>query len=404
MSTYVGNGAASTTEQTGTQATIHNPLGVAIDPAGNVYATAYSSARVVKIAPGAVQTYLAGSGVSGYVDAVGTFARFHFVSGITFYGGYVFVTEHGNNDGIRMIDVATSLVSTRASRGQGHVDSTGAGSMFYTPWGITADANGILYVADHDNSRIRRLRNECTIATVAGAGASWRDGPGSWATFNSPYDIVIDPLNSFAYVADLSNNRIRAIDLATQLVTTLAGSSSGGADGVGSFATFAAPSSLALNPLSNTLFVTEVSGHRVRMVSTSGVVSTLAGSGTASYADGTGTAASFYNLRGIAIDDTFSTLFVSDSFYSRIRAIAISTAAVTTFAGSGSNTYADGVGSGASFNVPWGLTLLAGTLYVADSSNHRIRAIVVSSQTVSTLAGSGVGVFGTSLTRCVLAG
>ena len=115
--------------------------------------------------------------------------------------------------------------------------------------------------------------------------------------------------------------------------------------------------------------------HRIRKITSAGVVTTLAGSGSAAFADGAGTSASFYYPRGVAVDAS-GTVYVADGNNNRIRKVSAA-GVVTTLAGSGTIAFADGAGTSASFYYPTGVAVGAtsGTVYVADNSNHRIRII-----------------------------
>ena len=194
-------------------------------------------------------------------------------------------------------------------------------------------------------------------------------------------------------------NRIRQIIISTGVVTTLAGSGSGTfADGTGAGASFRNPISVAASTDGTRLFVSDLNNHRIRqIVISTGVVTTLAGSGSAEFADGTGVAASFNYPNAVAASPDGTLLFVADRYNHRIRKIVISTGVVTTLVGSGTNTFADGTGAGASFNNPMGVAASTdGTLlFVADYSSRRIRQIlgqiVISTGVVTTLAGSGSG-------------
>lgn len=191
------------------------------------------------------------------------------------------------------------------------------------------------------------------------------------------------------YVVEFGNHRIRVIDMSTRMVTTLAGSATNSAiDAVGTFATFNNPTSLVLDPTSSFMYVTDFGNHRIRKVTTSGIVSTFVGAGAGS-SDATGTL--FYNPKGIAIDATFTYLFVTESSsFSRIRKITISSAAVALFAGSGTNAFADGDGAAASFNGPFGIVQYGDFLFVADMNNHRIRKVsMTGTATVSSVLGTG---------------
>jgi sugar lactone lactonase YvrE len=154
-------------------------------------------------------------------------------------------------------------------------------------------------------------------------------------------------------------------------VTTLAGSSRGYADGTGTAAQFALPAGIAAD--GENLYVADSGNHRIRkIVIASGVVTTLAGDGTAGYADGRGAAAQFNRPGGVAVDG--GVLYVADQNNHRIRKIVIASGEVTTYAGS-TQGYADGRGTAAQFNAPYSIAVYGGKLYVTDTLNHRIRVI-----------------------------
>ncbi|MDQ6963150.1 MAG: hypothetical protein Q9M28_11610, partial [Mariprofundaceae bacterium] len=147
-------------------------------------------------------------------------------------------------------------------------------------------------------------------------------------------------------------------------VTTVAGNP-WFADGLGTAARFYNPQGIAVDA-SGSLYLADTSNHRIRKISALGVVTTVAGSGVAGFADGVGTAARFYNPRGITVDAS-GTLYVADTSNHRIRKISAS-GVVTTVAGSGVAGFADATGTAAQFNTPIGITVDAsGTLYVADT-------------------------------------
>jgi hypothetical protein len=330
----------------------------------------------------AVVTTFAGStsGVSGYTDATGTAARFSSLRGITTDGNNLYVADTYNHS-IRKIVIATGVVITLAGSTSGFIgntDSTGNSARFNTPFGITTDGSN-LYVADTNNHSIRKIvLASGVVTTLAGSTtgvAGYTDATGNAARFQNPTGITTDGIN--LYVADTNNQSIRKIVIATGDVTTLAGSlTSGNTDGTGTAATFAIPSSIITD--GSNLYLADTGNHSIRkIVIATGVVTTLAGS-TASVSgnsDGTGTAARFNFPYGITTDGI--NLYVADTNNQSIRKIVIGTGVVTTLAGSttGIAGNIDATGTAARFNAPWGLTTDGSKLYVGDSSNANVRVV-----------------------------
>ncbi|MBK9295269.1 MAG: hypothetical protein IPN02_00005, partial [Candidatus Microthrix sp.] len=174
-------------------------------------------------------------------------------------------------------------------------------------------------------------------------------------------------------------------------VTTLAGSTAGFADGSDTTAQFNGPTGVAVAP-DGTVYIADTNNHRIRATNpTTGQVTTLAGTGIVGHADGPGDTAKFAVPFGVAVAPN-GTVYVADTNNHRIRAIDPTTGSVTTVAGTDNAGYADGPGASAQFNGPTGVTVAPdGTIYVADFFNHRIRAINPTTGSVTTLAGSGSG-------------
>lgn len=243
-----------------------------------------------------------------------------------------------------------------------------------------------------------------TVLTFAGGGVvnSATDGAGTTARFNNPNGITSD--GTSLYVADSGNRVIRRIDMATGVVTTLAGSGlAGSKDGTGTGATFSTPNGITTDGIS--LFVADSGNNRIRkitpltgtlsaMTSANAQVTTLAGTGSLSPTAGspwdspTGTTATIRSPYGITTDGT--SLYVTDGS-NRLRKIDIATSAVTTLAGSGAYSSTDGTGTAASFYRPHGIAITPDntTLYVADSGTNVIRKVVITSGVVSTFMGPG---------------
>lgn len=245
-------------------------------------------------------------------------------------------------------------------------------AQFNHPYGLALDAHGTLYVTDDANHRICKVSRDGVVSVVAGSGsAGFADGLGTAAQFNDPTNLAFDAVGN-AFVADRSNHRIRKIT-PTGVVSTFAGSGTAASvEGTGTGASFSYPQGIALDAAGN-VYVTEENGHRLRKITPAGVTSTLAGSGTAGFADGTGPAAQFYNSYGIGVDAA-GNVYVGDYSNSLLRKITPG-GVVTTLAGTGVAAFADGALPGmlnqAIGVVPDG----SGSLYVAGYNDHRIRIV-----------------------------
>ncbi|MDU0460284.1 MAG: hypothetical protein RW306_16270 [Geobacteraceae bacterium] len=324
-----------------------------------------------------VTTFAGSSFVSGAIDAVGTAARFNTPNGVTTDGTSLFVADNINHT-IRKILISTGAVTTIAgvAGSSGSADGIGTNARFYNPLGITTDGINI-YVADSNNNTIRRIVISTglvtTLAGTAGISGS-ADGTGASARFNGLSGITTDGTN--LYVADIYNNTIRKVVISTGAVTTLSGIAGiqGSADGTGTSATFYWPSGLTTDGTS--LYVTDRGNGTIRKISIStGVVSTMAGvAGIHGFADGVGSAAQFYNPMGITSDGT--SLYITDYVDNVIRKLDISSNSVTTIAGSaGIQGALDGIGSLARFYWPTGITTDGQSLFIVDSQNNSIRKI-----------------------------
>ena len=306
----------------GTGALFNSPHGMAVDKQGNIYVTEITNNLIRKITPAGVVSTLAGlAGASGTNDGVGSAARFN------------------------------------------------------SPYAVTVDDAGIVYVADTFNHTIRKITAAGAVSTLAGLGgvSGTNDGTGSAARFDHPFGLVPDKSGNI-YVVDDKNQTIRKIAPGA-VVTTIAGSAghSGSSDGTNSVAMFKFPSAIVMNS-SGVLFVADEYNHTIRRVTTNGVVSTFAGSaGNHGLVDATGTAARFYNPNGLAIDAA-DNLYVSEYLNDTIRQITPA-ALVTTLAGwPQSIGSSNGIGSSVLFNNPRQDAVDSlGNIYVADFANQLIR-------------------------------
>jgi sugar lactone lactonase YvrE len=324
----------------------------------------------------------AGSGNAKFADGTGTNASFYSPSGVAVdSSGNLYVADTGNNR-IRKITTQGS-VSTIAGSAAGYTDGSGANASFNLPTGLVIDSSNNIYICDLHNNRIRVMNSSGSVSTFAGNGNyGFADGTGLNTSFYSPMSIAIDSSNNI-YVADHNNNRIRKIT-PNAVVTTIAGNGTPSfADGNGTNASFYYPSGIVIDS-SNNIYVADTGNNRIRKINTQGVVSTIAGSGTASYIDGSGVNAQFYLPTGITLDSS-GNLYVTDYNNQVIRTISTS-GTVTTLAGTGTATFIDDVGYNAGFYGPCGITIdSSGNLYVADSVNNRIRQITTASVQTRTI-------------------
>ncbi|NEV95103.1 hypothetical protein G3567_13255, partial [Psychroflexus sp. YR1-1] len=216
----------------------------------------------------------------GFADGTGSSAQFNYPIGVAVdASGTVYVAD-ANNHRIRKITPA-GAVSTLAGSTYGFADGTGISAQFANPTGVAVDASGTVYVADQFNHRIRKITSAGVVSTLAGNIRGFADGEGSSAQFNNPLGVTLDASGN-VYVADGSNHRIRKITSA-RVVSTLAGSIRGFADGEGNSAQFNYPTGVAVDA-SGTVYVTDYFNHRIRKITAAGVVSTLAGSGVSGFA------------------------------------------------------------------------------------------------------------------------
>lgn len=253
---------------------------------------------------------------------------------------------------------------------------------FSYPDGVIFDSKGNLFIAE-DGHDIRKIDTSGQVTTFAGSNeVGYVDGSANLARFNSIIGIVVDASDNL-YVTDAGNNRIRKIS-PTGIVTTIAGTSySGSTNGAANVATFDSPTGIAID-LAGNLYISDNGNNIIRKISTNGFITTIAGSGVAGYVDGKGTGARFNSPNGLCIDAA-GNIYVADGNNFRIRKISID-GIVSTLAGNGVPVVIDGFGTSASLTNPNGIAIDASNnLYVG---NEVLRKISPSGQ-VTTIAGSG---------------
>jgi uncharacterized protein (TIGR03437 family) len=262
------------------------------------------------------------------------------------------------------------------------------------PNGVAVDSSGNLYIADTGNNRVRKVSNGI-ISTVAGNGTygfGGDNGPAGSAELNAPSGVAVDSSGNL-YIADTANNRIR--EVSHGVISTVAGNGTqgfGGDNGPAAGAQLNQPNGVAVDSAGN-LYIADLGNNRVRQVS-NGVVSTVAGNGTRGFSGdgGPATSAQLYFPEGVAVDSA-GNLYIADQWNDRIR--KVSNGLIGTVAGSWFNGYSgdNGPATSAGLSRPSGVAVdSAGNLYIADTNNQRIRKI--SNAIIATVAGNGTAGYG----------
>ncbi|WP_454801647.1 hypothetical protein [Mucilaginibacter phyllosphaerae] len=311
VSTFTGAGAGYV-NATGTAALFNHPTAVTADAAGNVYVSDSYNSVIRKITPDGVTSTVAGTGTLGYVDGPGATAQFYAPAGLAVdAGGNIFVADMGNNI-IRKIS-ADGVVTTLAGNGSaGYANGTGNAATFNSPSGIAIDAQGDLLVTDMGNSLIRKVTQAGVVTTIVGnRGVGYINASGINATLNKPSGIALD-VSGNMYITETGTNSVRKIDK-SYMVSTFIGGLDSLAYAVGK------PQAISIDA-NNNFYIADANG-RILKVSKDKVLTILAGtSGTTGDADGVGTAASFYDPRGIVADKQ-GHVYVADYNNNRIRKI-----------------------------------------------------------------------------------
>jgi hypothetical protein len=326
----------------------------------------------------------------GFANGIGTNAKFRSLHGISCspIGNFALVVDYHNHL-IRQIDLSTTSVTTLAGSvsSSGSANGIGTNSKFNYPTGVSISPDSsFALVADYYNNLIRHIvLSTVTVTTLAGVTGSTgaQNGLGTNAKFNYPTRVSISPNHSFALVADYYNSLIRHIVLTTASVTTLAGAvgSAGFVDGYGTNAKFNFPYAVSLSPDGLLALVADYSNNRIRQIDLSTIlVTTLAGTTSSGSTNGVGTQASFYYPMGVTISPDSSVALIAEYQRNLIRRVVLTSASVTTLAGGGTGS-TNGIGTNALFSSPYDVSLSADGSYalVTDNFNDLIRKVSVSS-------------------------
>ncbi len=379
-------------------ATVNGPSDVALDGDGNLYIADTENNRIRRVDPTGIITTIAGTGVRGYSGDGGpaVAAQLSLPSVVALDGeGNLYIADTYNNR-IRRVD-SSGIISTIAGTGEDGFSGDGGpavASLLNRPSGVAVDGNGNLYIADTENQRIRRVDAAGTITTIAGTGEEGYggdSGPAVAALLDYPNGLAIDIVGNL-YIVDSGNHRIRRVD-SSGMITTIAGTGEGGYSGDGGPAVTAQllfPTGIVADGAGN-LYVADTDNQRIRRINSSGTITTLAGTGEQVFGGEGGPAveAQLAYPRGVAVDGS-GHVYIADSGNSRVRRID-SSGMITTVAGTGEGGYSgDGGPAGtAQLNSPSGVAVDgSGNVYIADTQNHRIRRVDATGMII-TIAGTG---------------
>lgn len=333
---------------------------------------------------------IAGTGFAGYSGNGGqaTACELDYSTGVALTKtGLLYIADDPNHT-VRMIDISSGIITTIAGTHLGGFSGDGgqaSAADLYYPTGVAVDSSGNIYIADAGNNRVRFVNHSTgIILTIAGDGAASYGGDGGQATaaeLNNPTGVTPDNAGNI-YIADEYNNRIRKVILSTGIISTVAGSSVQGYGGDGGQATLAKmfnPNGTALDGLGN-LYIADTYNDRVRIVNlTSGSINTYAGDGNYGMAGdgGPATAAELWAPWEVTMDASHN-LYITDNNNNKIREVTFSSGIINTLAGNGTGGFSGdgGPAIAAELNFPQGTAIDGfGNLYFADMANNRIRKI-----------------------------
>lgn len=403
ISTIAGNGSRVFSGDGGAamSAGLISPHAVAVDASGDLYLTDAQRVRKVSAATGIIVT-VAGSGNPTFSGDGGaaTLAGLSAPSSLAFDNSGSFYIGDSAHFRVRKVDSTTGIINTIAGNGSGTYggdDGPAVVAIMGDVRGIATDAAGAIYIADGPNYRVRKVAATTRIiSTVAGNGVAGYTGDGGDATLarlTSPFGVAVDASGSI-YIADAGTPRVRKVDGASGVITTIAGNGSFGYSGDGGPATSASLSSIGAIAVdtSGTLYISD-SGSRIRKVdSGTGVITTVAGNGTRGYGGDGGIATSAsISAQGVFVDQTGG-LYIADFGSNRIRKVDAASGIITTIAGNGTATFSGDGGAATSAGIPSPTYITMdtmGSLYIVGLFNL-VRRVDVTTGVITTIAGNGV--------------
>jgi len=385
------------------EAPIGNILTVIVGPRNEIYFADPGNDMVMKVSADGILTVVAGNGITGYSGDGGpaTRASLNLPTSIAFDSAGILYIADNNNVRIRRVS-SSGIISTYAGTGRAGFGGDGGpanqATFFSDLPNVAVDRNGNLYVVDRFNQRIRRIDRNGVITTVAGNGRSEYSGDGGPATqagFNFPSGVAVDDAGNL-YITDRLNHRIRRVTLDGR-ISTYAGTGVAGFGGDGGAATSArlnSPFNVGPDAAGN-VYIADSVNNSVRRVNPQGIITTVAGNQRFAFSGDGGTAlqASLTLPRSVA-PDAAGGFYIADELAGRVRRVSPE-GIITTVAGNGLiRSFSDGIAATQAYlNNPRGIWLAPdGRLYIADTENHYLRVVDTSGR-ISTLAGRGGGAF-----------
>lgn len=410
ITSVAGNGQAGFSGDNGPAlaAALRFPSAVALGRRGDLFIADSQNQRIRRVDADGIISTIAGVGIFGFSGEGGlaTEARLSAVNGLAVDADDNLFLSDTFNQRIRKIDSTTGIITTVVGNGEagfsGDGDTATAASLF-EPYGVFVDEAGNLYIADRFNHRIRKVDAQTgIITTVAGTGDngfSGDEGAATAAALNHPISVAMDAAGNL-FVADRDNFRIRKVDAQTGVISTVAGQGTAGFSGDGEAATDARirrPAGVMVDGSAN-LYIADSLNRRIRQVDLDqGNITTVAGKGDYEF-PGDGSLATTILLRdpeSVTIDEA-GDVYISDTFHQRVYRLALATGLITAVAGNGQSGYhGDGVlATDTSLSQPVGLSIdRQGTVFIADRDNNRIRRVEAGSGIITTVAGNGVNGF-----------